>query len=78
MTSLPQRSGSVVIKTCDPWLFLWTGVMMEVLKQAGTWHVSSEVLKMPVNTRDGRLAQSFRVEGETESGPAALWRFCPQ
>jgi len=26
------------------------GMMVEVLKQTGTWHVSSEVLKMPVNT----------------------------
>jgi len=27
-------------------------MMVEVLKQAGTWHVSSEVLKMLVNTGD--------------------------
>ncbi len=35
---------SVVIKFCG--LFLGgTGIMVEVLKQAGTWYVSSEVLK---------------------------------
>jgi len=32
--------------------FLGMEMVVEVLKQAGTWHVSSEVLKMPVNTRD--------------------------
>jgi len=38
-------------------------MMVEVLKQAGTWHVSSEVLKMPVSCVH-------------ESGPAALRGFC--
>lgn len=40
------------------------------------WDISSEVLKISVNTRDSWSAQCFRVDGETESGPAALWRFC--
>ena len=30
--------------------FLGTGMMVEDLRQAGTWHVSREVLKMLVNT----------------------------
>ena len=51
-------------------------MMVEDLKQAGMWHVSSEVLNMSVNTRDSWSAQCFRVEGETESGPAALQTFC--
>lgn len=46
------------------------------MKQAGTWHVSSEVLKMWVNTGDSRSAQCFKVDGETESGAAALLGFC--
>ncbi len=32
--------------------FLGMGILVEDLKQAGTWHVSSEVLKMSVNTGD--------------------------
>ena len=42
-------------------------MMVEVLKQAGTWHVSSEVLEMSVNTGDSWSAQCFRVGGETEA-----------
>src|SRR4029434_6256769 len=51
-------------------------MMVEVLKQAGTWHDFSEELKMSVNTGDGCSAQCFRIVGETESGPAALRGFC--
>ena len=39
--------GSVVL-----WSFLGTGMMVEDLKQSGTWQVSREVLKMSVNTGD--------------------------
>lgn len=39
-------------------VFWGAGMMVEVLKQAGTWHNSSEVLKMPVITRDSWWAQS--------------------
>lgn len=42
--------------------------MVEDLKHAGTWHASSEMLKMSVITGDSRSAQCFRVNGETESG----------
>lgn len=41
-------------------------MMLVDLKQAGTSHVSSEVLKMFVNTGDSWSAQCFSVEGETE------------
>jgi len=54
--------------------WLWPRLMW--WKQAGTWHVSREVLKMSVNTGDSWSAQCFRVEGETESGPAAFRGFC--
>ena len=50
--------------------------MVEVLKQSGTWQVSREMLKMSVNTGDSWSAQCFRVDGETESGPAVLRGFC--
>ena len=51
-------------------------MMVEVLKQAGTTHSASEVLKMSVNTGDSWSAQYLSVEGETASGPAALRGFC--
>ena len=51
-------------------------MMVEVLKQAGTWHDFSEELKMSVNTGDSCSAQCFRMDGETESGPVALRGFC--
>lgn len=51
-------------------------MMVEVLKQAGTWHISKEVLKISVNTGDSWSAQCFKVDGETESGPAAFRGFC--
>ena len=57
-----------MFKSCG---VLGMGMMVEDLKQAGTWRVSSEVLKMSVNTRDSWSAQCFKVEGETESGVAA-------
>lgn len=44
-------SRSVVIKSYNPG-FLGLGIMVEVLKQARTWHISSEVLEMFVNTGD--------------------------
>ena len=47
-----QCGRSVVVKSCDPCFFLGMGIMVEALKQAGTWHVSSELLKMSVNTGD--------------------------
>lgn len=40
-------------------------MVVEVLKQVGTWHISSAVLKMSVNTGDS-------TDGEPQSGPAAL------
>lgn len=58
---------SVVFKSCGPSFFFKTRTMVEVLKQAGACHVSSELLKISVNT-----AQCFRLKGETESGPVAL------
>ncbi|KAM8840627.1 uncharacterized protein AB9W97_001348 isoform 1-T1 [Spinachia spinachia] len=48
--------------------FLVTGVMVEALKQAGTWHVSKEVLKMTVNTEDSCSAQCFRVQRRRSPG----------
>ncbi len=51
-------------------------MMVEDLKQAGTCYVSTEVLKMSMNTGDSWSAQCFRVDGETESVPAALRGFC--
>ena len=51
-------------------------MMVEVLKQAGTWHDFSEELKMSVNTGDSCSAQCFRMDGETASGPVALRGFC--
>ena len=51
-------------------------MMVDVLKQAGTTHSASEVLKMFVNTGDSWSAQYLIVEGETASGPAALRGFC--
>ena len=56
--------------------FLGTGMMLEDLKTAGTWHVSREILKMFVNTGDSWSAQCFGVAGETESGQATLQGFC--
>ena len=47
--------------------------MVAILKQAGTWHVSSEVLKMSVNSGDSWSVRCFRVDGETET---ALRGFC--
>ena len=47
-------------------------MMVEVLKQAGTWHDFSEELKMSVNTGDSCSAQCFRMDGEIESVPVAL------
>ena len=44
--------------------FLGTGMMVEVLKQAGTWHDFSEELKMSVNTGDSWSAQCFRMDVE--------------
>ena len=46
-----QGDGSVIIESSDL-CFFGDGMMVEVLKQAGTWHVSSEELKMSVNTGD--------------------------
>ncbi len=51
-------------------------MMVEVLKQPGTWHFSKEVLKISVSTGDSWSAQYFRMDGETESGPAAFRGFC--
>jgi len=34
------------------------------------------VLKMSVNTGDSLSVQGFKVDGETESGPAAFQGFC--
>ena len=42
------------------------------LKQAGTMHSTSEVLKMSLNTGDSWSAQCLRVERKTESGPVGL------
>lgn len=50
--------GSVVTESCGLWFF-GNHLMVEVLKQAGMWHVSSEDLKMSVNTGDS--ASGWRV-----------------
>lgn len=42
--------------------FFGTAMMAEALKQAGTWHVCSEMLKMSVNTGNNWSAQHFRME----------------
>ena len=41
--------------------FLGTGMMVEDLRQAGTWHVSREVMKMVLNTGDSWSAQCLRA-----------------
>ncbi len=46
--------------------------MVEDIKQACTWHVSSEVLKMSVKTGDSGSAQCIKGDGGTESCPATL------
>lgn len=43
---------------------------------ADTWHVSTDELKISVNTADSWSAQYFRIDRDAESGPAALWVFC--
>ncbi len=50
---------SVVIKSCDFW-FLGTGMMMECLKQEGTSHYSSDLLKINVKINDSWTAQALR------------------
>ena len=49
-------------------VFFGKGIMVEFLKQTDTWQVSSELLKMSLNTGDSRSAQCFKVDGETVSG----------
>lgn len=66
--------GSVFIKASESY-FLGDRNDCGSLKTG--WHsdLFSEVLKMSVNTGDRRSAQCFRVDGKTESGPAALQGF---
>lgn len=42
-------------------VYLGTGIMVEDLKQTCTCHISSEVLKMSVNTRDRPQNQLLHV-----------------
>ena len=55
-----QSDRFVVIKSCWPWILV-TEMMVEDLRQAGTWHVSREVLKMLVNTGDSWSAQCTQL-----------------
>ncbi len=47
-------------------------MIVMISKKTGTWHVSSEVLKMSVNIRDNWSAQYLKVERETEFGPGCF------
>ncbi len=49
--------------------FLGTGMMVERLKQEGTSHSSSDLLKINVKMDDSWTAQALRQAGETPSGP---------
>ncbi len=50
--------------------------MVEHLKQQGTSHNSSDLLKICVKMGASRSAQSFKQAGETPSGPEAFLDFC--
>ncbi len=52
--------------------FLGTGMMVERLKQEGTSHSSSDLLKLD----DSWTAQALRQAGETPSGTLAFLTFC--
>ncbi len=59
---------SVVIKSCNFW-FLGYKDDGECLKQEGTSHSSSDLLKINVKMDDSWTAQALRQSGETPSGP---------
>lgn len=46
------------------------------IKAHDSWRVSSELLRVSVNTVDNWSAQRFRVDGGTQFGPAALRGSC--
>ncbi len=50
--------------------------MVERLKQEGTSHSSSDLLKINVKMDDSWTAQALRQAGETPSGPLAFLIFC--
>lgn len=58
ITTRSQGDWSVVIKSTGP------------LDDGGGLEVSNEALKMSANAGDSWSAQCFKVDGETESGPA--------
>ncbi len=51
-------------------------MMVEHLKQAGTSHISSDLLKICENTEAIWSAQDFRQAGVTLSGPGAFHLLC--
>lgn len=53
-----------------------TGVIIEHLKEHGTTHCSSNLLKICVKIGASWLAQSLRHAGETSSEPEAFLVFC--
>ena len=55
--------------------FLGTGTVVEVLKQRGTWHCSSDLLNMAANTRASWSADDLRLAGDTLSGPEGFLGF---
>ncbi len=50
--------------------------MVERLKQEGTSHSSSDLLKINVKMDDSWTAQALRQAGEIPSGPLAFLIFC--
>ncbi len=55
--------------------FLGTGMMVEHLKQEGTSHSSSGLLKTCLKMEDSWTAQALRQAGETLFGPLAFLIF---
>ncbi len=51
-------------------------MMVECLKNGGTLHSSSDLLKIFVKMRASWSAQDFRLAGVTLSGPGAFFLFC--
>ena len=56
--------------------FLGTGIIVELLKQEGTSHSFSYLLKIWVKMGASWSAKSFRQEGKMPSGPGAFLVLC--
>lgn len=52
-------------------------MIVEVVKQVGTWHVSSEMVKMSVSTRKAGQDSAIRWR-ERQSGLVCMQGFCPE